>query len=113
MKKSSVNNYDSKPINNFPLNTKIRETLHFKFRDLLKIYIIGEGMRYTLDMKPTKYLTYILNCLQEIKIERHIFEDKDIKCEKCQSRFHHVKNCTLQYSKLRPETTRQYTTNQN
>ena len=41
IEKSSVNVYDSKPINNFFLNTEIGETLHFKFRDLVKIYIIG------------------------------------------------------------------------
>ena len=63
-------------------------------------------------MKHTKYLTYILYCFQEIKLEGHIFEDKNNKGKKYQSGFNYVKNCTIQYSNLKPDATRQYPINQ-
>lgn len=85
------------------LNRKIRGTLAKNFQTLVKMFIIDKKEFSSLEMSPKKYVRYIISCIQEIKVERQIYDEIDVKCEHCDSRFHNSKNCLMKYKNLRQE----------
>ncbi|CAL9729516.1 hypothetical protein MOUN0_H00738 [Monosporozyma unispora] len=103
IEKASINNYVYKNSNNGFFCEKIIETIHFYLNSHVKIYFLSERNSIKISMKPTKFIKHILNCLKLLKLERHIFEEKDFQCEYCESRFHHSKNCLKKPRNLRPE----------